>query len=69
MATGQTDRLAASIVQIQYGFWASLYVKTALDVIMPSLVSKILILTRVHGHLIAAWLAERNAGCSGICVI
>ena len=37
---------------------ASLDVKTALDVAKPSLVSKILTLTGVHGHLTEALLAE-----------
>ena len=51
-------------------FMASLDVKTAFDVAMPSVVSKILTLTRVHGHLTAALLAaprvsrtaRRNSG-------
>ena len=37
---------------------ASLDVKTALDEAKPSVVSKILTLTGVHGHLTAAVLAE-----------
>ena len=39
-------------------FMASLDVKTAFDVANPSVASKILTLTRVHGHLTAASLAE-----------
>ena len=38
-------------------FMASLDVKTAFDVAKPSVVSKILTLTAVHGHLTAALLA------------
>ena len=37
---------------------ASLYVKTASDVVKPCVVSGILTLTGVHGHLTAALLAE-----------
>ena len=37
---------------------ASLDVKTAFDVAKPSVVSKILTLSGVHGHLTAAMLAE-----------
>ena len=37
---------------------ASLYVKTAFDVAKPPVVSKILTLTGVHGHLTAALLVE-----------
>ena len=40
------------------GFMASLDLKTAFDVAKPSLVSKILTLTGVHGRLTAALLAE-----------
>ena len=39
-------------------FVASLDVKTAFDVAKPSVVSKILTLTGVHGHLTAALLTE-----------
>ena len=39
-------------------FTASLDVKTAFDVARPAVVSKILTLTGVHGHLTAALLAE-----------
>ena len=39
-------------------FVASLDVKTAFDVAKPSMVSKILTLTGVHGHLTAPLLAE-----------
>ena len=39
-------------------FMASLDVKTAVDVAKPSVVSRILTLTGVHGHLTAALLAE-----------
>ena len=39
-------------------FMASLDVKTAFDVAKPSVVSRILTMTGVHGHLTAALLAE-----------
>ena len=46
---------------------ASLDVKTAFDVTKPSVVSKILTVTGVHGHLTAALLAEmqevRGSAC------
>ena len=57
----QEDRptdLQPAIYRYKTAFMASLYVKTAFDVAKPSLVSKILTLTGVHGHLIAALLAE-----------
>ena len=48
-------------------FMASLDVKTAFDVAEPSVVSRILTLTGVHGHLTAALLAEvqdvRRSAC------
>ena len=41
-----------------FAFMASLDAKAAFDVTNPSVVSKILTLTGVHGHLTAALLAE-----------
>ena len=46
---------------------ASLSVKTAVDVAKPSVVSRILIFTGVHGLLTCS--AGRNAGCPGIRVL
>ena len=61
MARGQADRPAARNVQM-----ASLDMKTAF-VAKPSLVSKILSLTGVHGHLMVALLAKmqdvRESAC------
>ena len=59
MEGGQVDRPAARSVQIHNtAFMASLDLKTAFDVAKPFKVSKILTLTRVHGHLTVAFLAE-----------
>ena len=62
MAESPTDRLAARFFFFQKryntAFVASLDVKTAFDVAKPSVVSRILTLIGVHGHLTAALLAE-----------
>ena len=67
----QEDRrteLQPGLFRYNTAFIASLDVKTAFDVTKPSVVSKILSLTGVHGHLTGALLAE-NAGCSGVSVL
>ena len=67
----QEDRrteLQPGLFRNNTAFIASLDVKTESDVTKPSVVSKILSLTGVHGHLTGALLAE-NAGCSGVSVL
>ena len=66
----QEDRrtdLQPGMYRYNTAFMASLDVKTAFDVAKPSVVSKILTLTGVHGHLTAALLAEmqdvRGSAC------
>ena len=66
----QEDRrtnLQPGMYRYNAAFMASLDVKTAFDVAMPSVVSKILTLTGVPGHLTAAPLAEmqdvRGSSC------
>ena len=62
----RTD-LQPGMYRYNTAFVASLDVKTAFDVAMPLVVSKILTLTGVHGHLTAALLAEmqdlRGSAC------
>ena len=59
MEGGQADRPAARSALIHNtALMASLGVKTAFDVAKPFRVSKIVTLTRVHGHLTVALLAE-----------
>ena len=48
----------AGICRYNTAFLASLDVKTAFDVAKPAVVSRILTLTRVHGHVAVALLAE-----------
>ena len=68
----QEDRrtdLQPGFYRYNTAFVASLDVKTASDVAKPSVVSKLLTLTGVHGHLAAALLAEmqdvRGSACFG----
>ena len=55
VAGRRTDRFAARFYRYNTTFMASLDVKTAFDVAKPSVVSRILTLTRSHGHVAAAW--------------
>ena len=50
--------LQPALYRYNTAFVASLDVKTAFDVARPSVISKILTLTGVHGHLAAALLAR-----------
>ena len=55
MAGGPQDRFGTWILQIlDTAFMASQDVTTALDVTKPSVVSRVLSLTGVHGHVVAA---------------
>ena len=58
MARGQKVDLQPEWYRYNTAFMASSDVKTAFDVARPAVVSKILTLTGVHGHLTAALLAE-----------
>ena len=66
----QEDRrtdLQPGFYRYNTAFMASLDVKTAFDVAKPSVVSRLLTLTDVHGHLTAALLSEmqdvRGSSC------
>ena len=63
----QEDRRVDLRYRYNTAFMASLDVKTASDVAKPSVVSRMLILTGIHGHLTAALLAEmqdvRGSAC------
>ena len=57
MEDRRTDQ-QVGLYRYNMAFMASLDVKTAFDVAKPSVVSRILTLTGVHGQLTAALLAE-----------
>ena len=72
-ALGMVSRtdLEPRFFKYRTAFTASLDVKTAFDVVKSAVVSRILTLTWIHGHVVAALLAEmkdvRGSACFENC--